>query len=359
MNPFVVKCPNSIDSKTGGELYEDIKKMKIDKKGQIIIDLENTEMIDTLGCAWLLYISEELKKHDISVTLSNANKKVKEILEVVSPAFEYQPKKTHNKNFFETFNYRFYAIILEVRDFLNLSIDAIYWTLLAPVLGKKFRWELFIEEVHEMGVRAVGIVCLMNFLLGLIIAMLSAAQVESFGLSIYVANLIMIGFARELAAVMTATVVSARTGAAIAAEISTMEVQEEIDALRGMGINVTQYLVAPKVLALLIVLPCLSVLGLVFGLLGGAAWGVLILDFSPAVWFRQTVNSAYFDDLIQGLLKTLVFAIFIVLIGCHNGFRVTGGSRGVGLMTTRAVVMDVFMLITVDIIFATIFYYLI
>jgi len=210
-----------------------------------------------------------------------------------------------------------------------------------------------------MGVRAVRIVCLMNFLLGLIIAMLSSAQVASFGLSIYVANLIMIGFARELAAIMTATVVSARTGAAIAAEISTMKVQEEIDALRGMGINVTQYLVAPKMLALLIVLPCLSVLGLIFGLLGGSAWGIFILDFNASVWFRQTVNSAHFNDLLQGILKTFVFAVFIVLIGCHNGFRVSGGSRGVGLMTTRAVVMDVFMLIAVDIIFATIFYYLI
>ena len=102
--------------------------------------------------------------------------------------------------------------------------------------------------MYEMGVRAVRINCLMNFLLGLIIAMLSAAQVAQYGLGIFVANLIMIGFARELAAIMTAVVVSARTGAAIAAELATMRVQEEIDALRGMGLNVSQFLVAPKIL---------------------------------------------------------------------------------------------------------------
>jgi len=360
MKTLNIKSPQIINAQTGKKLYEEAKKLSDKKTEKIIFDLEDTESIDTLGCAWLLRIAEECKKYKVSFSWIGANEKVAEMLAVVSPAFEYKEEKKLQKDIiFTKLSGEFEGVLQEIKDFINLCIDAIYWTILAPLTGKKFRWGLFIEEIYEMGVRAVRIVCLMNFLLGLIIAMLSSAQVASFGLSIYVANLIMIGFARELAAIMTATVVSARTGAAIAAEISTMKVQEEIDALRGMGINVTQYLVAPKMLALLIVLPCLSVLGLIFGLLGGSAWGIFILDFNASVWFRQTVNSAHFNDLLQGILKTFVFAVFIVLIGCHNGFRVSGGSRGVGLMTTRAVVMDVFMLIAVDIIFATIFYYLI
>ncbi len=360
MKSTTIKIPDCLNSQTGKELFEECKKMIHDRIEKVVFDLTETEKIDTVGCAWLLHIAEECRKRKISFSWTGASKNVAEMLEVVSPAFEYKEQNIIKKeSVIIRYIDRFDEVFIEIKDFINLCIDAIYWTILAPICGKKFRWELFIEEVYEMGVRAVRIVCLMNFLLGLIIAMLSSAQVASFGLSIYVANLIMIGFARELAAIMTATVVSARTGAAIAAEISTMKVQEEIDALRGMGINVIQYLVAPKVLALFIVLPCLSVLGLIFGLLGGSAWGIIILGFNPGVWFRQTVNSAYFNDLLQGILKTFVFAIFIVLIGCHNGFRVTGGSRGVGLMTTRAVVMDVFMLIAVDIVFATIFYYLI
>src|SRR5690606_2920127 len=118
----------------------------------------------------------------------------------------------------------------ESRQFGVLTVDAIYWTLLAPFEGRGFRWSLFVDEIHEMGVRAIRIVVLMNFLLGVIIAMLSSKQAEAYGVTIYVANAIVIGFARELAAIMTAVVVSARTGAAIAAEISTMKVQEEIDA---------------------------------------------------------------------------------------------------------------------------------
>jgi phospholipid/cholesterol/gamma-HCH transport system permease protein len=184
-----------------------------------------------------------------------------------------------------------------------------------------------------------------------------AKQAEAYGIQIFVADIIVIGFARELAAIMTATVVSARTGAAIAAEIATMKVQEEIDALRGMGLNVTQFLVSPKLLAMLVVLPCLVALGVISGILGGAVWGIFVLDFQPGVWFRQSYNAANLSDFVQGGSKTLIFAIMIVLVGCHNGFRVTGGSRGVGLMTTRAVVMDIFFMIVIDIHFAAFFYY--
>ncbi len=115
---------------------------------------------------------------------------------------------------------------------------------------------------------------------------------------------------------------------------------------------------APKLLALVVVLPCLAALGLISGVLGGAVWGVVVLGFRPSIWYVQTLGAATMGDFSQGMLKTIFFAIAIALIGCHNGLRVTGGSRGVGLMTTRAVVMDIFTLICIDIVFATIFYYM-
>jgi phospholipid/cholesterol/gamma-HCH transport system permease protein len=245
----------------------------------------------------------------------------------------------------------------ELRQFATITVDAIYWTFMAFFEGRGFRFGLLMDELYEMGVRAVKINLLMNFLLGLIIAMLSAAQLRPYGISIYVADLIMIGFARELAAVMTAVVVASRTGAAIAAELATMQVQEEIDALRGMGLNVAQFLIAPKVLALLIVMPCLVAIGLVAAICGGTLWGVFILDYSVDVWVTETINAAAINDLFQGMLKSLFFALMIVLVGCHNGLRVTGGSRGVGLVTTRAVVMDIFFMIVIDMIFAALFYY--
>jgi len=186
---------------------------------------------------------------------------------------------------------------------------------------------------------------------------LSVSQPVIPGLGIYVADLIMIGFSRELAVLMTAVVVSARTGAAIAAELSTMKVQDELNALRGMGLNVPQFLVAPKLGALIVVLPCLTILGLIAGILGGMLWGITVQGYQMDLWVQHTLDAAAFRDLFQGLIKSFFFAIVIVLVGCHNGFRVEGGSRGVGLMTTRAVVMDIFFIIVIDMLCATVFYY--
>jgi phospholipid/cholesterol/gamma-HCH transport system permease protein len=354
-----ISCPEKFDHDTGSELYRKIRSMKPGKKDRVVLDLSGTESMDSMGGAWLIEIRNLLRKHGAELDWENESEDVARFLAILKPAIDLPPDagKAPETGIFEELGGKTLGYMGELRQFGDLCVDAIYWTIIAPFEGRGFRWELLIEEMHEMGVRAVRIVCMMNFLLGLIIAMLSAAQVEAFGLTIYVADLIMIGFARELAAIMTAVVVSARTGAAIAAEISTMKVQEEIDALRGMGLNVAQFLVAPKLLALLIVLPCLVVLGLVSGILGGSCWGIFVLGFEPSVWFRETRMAADLGDLGQGFLKTFFFAIAIVLIGCHNGLRVEGGSRGVGLMTTRSVVMDIFMLICIDIIFALIFYY--
>jgi len=358
MSETRIECPRTLDHETGRTLLHAVRQQKVRKGQTLILDLAPTENMDTLGGAWLVEIAGHLRKRHAKLRLEGQHEGVAEFIGIIQPSLEPFPgAKTYQAGLLERIGGTAIAQAGELGEFLSLCVDAIYWTLMAPFEGRGFRWGNFVDEVHEMGVRAIRIVCLMNFLLGLIIAMLSSAQIASFGLSIYVADLLMIGFARELAAIMTATVVSARTGAAIAAEIATMKVQEEIDALRGMGLNVAQFLVAPKMLALIVVLPCLTMLGLFSGLAGGTLWGVTVLGFQPAVWINETTNAAQMNDLMQGMLKTLFFAVAIVLIGCHNGFRVSGGSRGVGLMTTRAVVMDIFMLICVDIVFAAIFYY--
>jgi len=350
--------PGSLDRETGRALWDAVRLHRAERGSTVTLELGATSQLDALGAAWLVKIASDLNARGARLEVEGQTGQVAEMLTMVGPALLPPAGPAANpESAIERLGGNAIAWFAEFQDFVDLCIDAIYWTVLAPLEGRGFRWGIFIDEIHEMGVRAVQIVCLMNFLLGLIIAMLMAKQAESYGISIFVADIVMIGFARELAAIMTAVVVSARTGAAIAAEIATMQVQEEIDALRGMGLNVNQFLVAPKVLAMLIVLPCLVSLGVVSGVLGGSVWGIYVLDFQPSIWFNQTLNSAHLEDLFQGFSKTIVFALGIVLIGCHNGFRVTGGSRGVGLMTTRAVVMDIFMLICCDIVFAVIFYY--
>jgi len=347
-----------LDQQAGIELFGQLRGKRLERDGSVVVDLSPTTAIDSLGAAALIRVSDWAAARGGYVDIQGATGHVAEFIDVIRPSLQAKrPEKPRREDVVELLGGNVIGAWNETKQFFNLVIDAIYWTLIAPFSGLGIRWKNLVDELYEMGYRAVGIVVLMNFLLGLIIAMLLAKQAESYGIQLFVADIMMIGFARELAAIMTAVVVSARTGAAIAAEISTMKVQEEIDALRGMGINVSEYLVAPKLLAMLICLPCLVTLGMYAGIGGGAVWGVFVLGFQWEIWLNQTINAAFFSDMLQGIVKTFVFAVMIVLIGCHNGLRVSGGSRGVGLMTTRSVVMDIFMLITVDIIFASLFYY--
>ena len=354
-----IQAPATLDQDTGRTLLDDVKKHGVSRGDTVVLDLRDTQQMDTRGGAWMVALAQHVAAQHGEFRYEGQHDGVADFITIIEPGLQTPPKRHKDEEgFFEELGGRAYKWHGEFGDFMRLVVDSIYWTVIAPFEGRGFRWNLWFDEVYEMGVKAVRINVLMNFLLGLIIAMLSAAQIAQFGLGIYVADLIVIAFARELAAVMTAIVVSARTGAAIAAELSTMKVQEEIDALRGMGLNVVQFLVAPKILALLIVMPCLVALGLIAGVLGGAVWGIVVLEFRPDNWFNETLAAASIDDLVQGMLKAVAFAIMIVLIGCHNGFRVSGGSRGVGLMTTRAVVMDIFFIIVIDIVFASIFYYM-
>lgn len=353
-----VQGPAELDHDTGRELHRSIHSGGIARGETLIVDLSATESVDTPGGAWLIEIAQWVRSKQGDFQLEGQKGTVADFMELIEPGLMPVAVETaRREGYLEALGGLTLNGLAEAKDFFGLMVDAIYWTFLALFDGHGFRWGLFVDELHEMGVRAIRINCLMNFLLGLIIAMLSAAQLEQFGASIFVADLLVIAFARELGAIMTAVVVSARTGAAITAEIATMQVQEEIDALRGMGLNVNQFLVAPKVLALLVAMPCLVMLGMISGVIGGTLWGVAVMGVDFGAWTRELLAAAYLGDFFQGILKTLIFAVVIVLIGCHNGLHVTGGSRGVGLMTTRAVVWDIFAIITIDMAFAVVFYY--
>ncbi len=251
----------------------------------------------------------------------------------------------------------FLMSMTHISRMVMLTKDALYWSLIGPVRGKGgIRWKTTIEQMVLIGYNSIPIVATICFFVGLIMAMQAAYQLERFGASIYVADLVGVSMTRELGPLLTAIIVAGRSGSAIAAEIGTMKVNEEIDALRTMGFNPIQFLVVPRLLALLIMLPCLSLIADLVGILGGFFLAVFNLNISFIRYFNQTAEALVMKDIITGLVKTFFFATIIAQVGAYQGFIVKGGAEGVGKSTTASVVMSIFLIIIADLITTMIFY---
>ncbi|RKY23681.1 MAG: ABC transporter permease [Planctomycetota bacterium] len=240
----------------------------------------------------------------------------------------------------------------------RLILDSLYWTFAAPVVGKGLRIGSTFDEMVKVGVNAVPIVVLISFSVGLILAMQSAYQLERFGATIFTADLVAVAQTRELGPLMTAIIVAGRSGSGIAAEIGTMKVGEEIEALQSMGFNPVKFLVVPKLLALAVMLPCLTVLADFVGIAGGVSIAVFSLDLGFIRYINRTIFALVFKDMITGLIKSFVFAVLVGLTGCYMGFMVEGGAEGVGRRTTQSVVVSIFLIILADAFFTAVFYYL-
>jgi phospholipid/cholesterol/gamma-HCH transport system permease protein len=208
------------------------------------------------------------------------------------------------------------------------------------------------------GVAALGIVALINFLVGAVLAFVGAIQLIQFGAGIYVANLVAIGITRELAPLMTGIVMSGRTGAAFAAMLGTMTVNEEVDALRTMGLRPTEFLVLPRTLATALMMPALVAYADFVGLLGGALVGVAVLGLGPTEYFHQTQDALAFRHVAIGLGKSVVFGGIVALTGCYYGIRCGRSAAAVGAATTRAVVMGILLIVVADAVSTVILYML-
>jgi phospholipid/cholesterol/gamma-HCH transport system permease protein len=210
--------------------------------------------------------------------------------------------------------------------------------------------------MNRAGTDAVAIVLLINFLIGFVMGFQSAVQLKQFGANIYVADLVGLSITRELGPLMTAIIISGRSGAAFAAELGTMKVSEEVDALRTMGFDPLRFLVFPRMLALILVMPILTLLGDFVGLAGGLVVGVVSLDLTVTGYLNETRRALDVWDVFQGLIKCGVFAVAIGLISCQQGLATSGGAEGVGRRTTASVVSALFALILIDAAFTMVFH---
>lgn len=225
-----------------------------------------------------------------------------------------------------------------------------------PMVGRRGRWRSAIRQMAAIGVDAVPIVGVMSVCAGFILAMQTGAELRKFGALQYVMDVVAVGFTRELGPLLTAVIVCGRSGSAFSAEIGTMEVTSEIDALRTMALDPIEIVMTPKYVAACIVIPCLTIISNTFGILAGAAFMRISTRITLPMYLRYIFTSIDMRDVWTGLLKSLIFATIIVNVGCMEGFRVKGGPDAVGRSATSAVVRSTFLVIMADAFFTAIFY---
>lgn len=211
-----------------------------------------------------------------------------------------------------------------------------------------FRLNLLFEQTNHVGVQAVPLIILVSLFLGLTMTLLTGYQLQKFGAEGLVPGLVAISFARELGALFTGIITAARSGSAFTAELSTMTVSDEVDAIETMGIGPLRYLVAPRVLASILMLPCLTVVSNVAALCGSSFISRVQFNISPSTFFDATLVSLQLRDVWSGVIKSLIFGFLIGIIACHKGLRVKGGAQGVGQATRSSVVITIAVVIGVD-----------
>src|SRR5216117_4392371 len=244
-----------------------------------------------------------------------------------------------------------------LKNYLRLNLSLLYWVFVAPFTGQFFSISQIFRQMVFIGVRATSMVALTAFSIGLTLAMQGAHELQRMGAALYVPNLVSVSLLREMGPVLIAVIVIGRSGSAVAAELGTMKVSEEIEALEVMAINPVQYLVVPRVFAMVVMLPALTIFGNYIGILGGWAVCRFALDFNTAGYVLRALESAETWDLYSGMIKSVVFAWLIITIACNAGLNVEGGAEGVGQSTTASVVESLLAMLVMNAILTGIFFF--
>jgi phospholipid/cholesterol/gamma-HCH transport system permease protein len=324
---------------------------------ELHIDLEGIEQMDSAGVSALQYIDAYCKRQDITCHLENGSEPTRKKIELFWHEAPPQKKGEGQKTHFEVLGENVYRIFTRtIPDFFFLTVDILYWSVVGLFKKKHHRKGETVNQAVLIGVNAVTIVGSLSFIIGLVLALQSAAQLRNFGANIYIVDLTVIAMMREMGPLITAILVAGRSGSSVAAEIATMKVTSELDALTTMALNPIRFVVVPKVYGAVITMPFLTILANVMGILGGMVVGYVYLDLSPEVFFNRMSESLYNRDIVISIVKSLIFVLLIILTGSYYGFNVEEGAEGVGKSTTMAVVVSIALVIVADSILGLIFY---
>jgi len=302
---------------------------------------------DTGLLSTLVRLRRTAGQNDVDIDDSGLPEGARQLLSMAFAVREREGARRHRKDkpFLEAVGNRTLDQVADVRDLLAFT-GRLVMSLGRVLRGKgTYLRAHLVQYIQEAGAEALPIVSLISFLIGMIFAFVGVMQLQFFGAGIYTANLVGIAMVREMAPIMTAIIIAGRTGAAYAAEIGTMKVNEEIDALTTLGIDPVDFLVSPRVIALVLMMPLLTLYSSLLGIIGGTAVGLTMLDVSMPQYVAQTINAIELNSLLGGLFKSVVYGSLIALAGCQQGMACGNSAMAVGQSTTKAVVMGIVLIV--------------
>lgn len=341
---------NDVLTLGNGIVYSESEREKMTvrwiRTGIKTVYLETGETdFSTLTAAEIYFWSKYLLKNGIKTDLSRLPQDLRDLQELTKEAANMPPAEKKENNFL----WRVGAKSTEIYKSIRLSLAFLKDTFVSTVrffsgkaiYRKKDFWFIFADCSYK----AVGIVALVSFLVGLILAFVGALQLKTFGAGIYVASMVTLGMTRIMAAIMVGIIMAGRTGSSFAATLGTMQVNEEIDALKTFGVKITDYLVTPRMVCLVVTIPFLTMLADALGIFGGAVVGVSFLDLTSSAYFEYSIKALELRNILVGLLHSLIYGIIISVCGCYEGLNAGRDADSVGKATTGAVVTSLVWMI--------------
>ena len=318
----------------------------------MIFDFSATRKIDSAGLGFIRSMNTLCKKSGTTLTLKNISSEHLEALKSWPVTGNATAGKKSHLSFFTDIADVLLSAWVQTVQALSVLVEMLYWGTIGVFRKQDFKRGALGEQMYQLGFRAVGIVGLLSFLIGIVLALQTAMQLRTYGAGIFLAPLIGLTMVREMGPLLTAIILAGRTGSATTAEIATMGVSEEIDALRTMGINPVQFVVVPKFWAITITMPLLSIIATAAGIIGGFFIAITYLDLAPTLFIGELSKNLKINDFMAGFIKSIIFSWLIIWIGAFYGLRVHGGAEAVGKETTSSVVTGIFVIIIADAVFS-------
>jgi phospholipid/cholesterol/gamma-HCH transport system permease protein len=354
-----VRCAGAWTVHGIAELDRRLDAMAWPASGDVVVDGSGLSVLDTSG-AWVLHRTmRRLEEQGCQVRLQGLRSEFDSLLRLIaSRELALVAPAGPAPGRLERARMRASGWILGTAGYLAFVGESFIALLHSLAQPRRFRWRVVLHNMQSAGIDALGITGFLSFLMGMVIAYQGADQLQRFGANIFVVDLVALAMLRELSPLLTAIIVAGRSGSAYTAQIGTMKVTEEIDALRTIGVGAQEQLVLPKMLALILVLPLLTIYTDVTGVFGGMVMARAKLDVTFEMFMDRLHEAIMLSSYWTGIAKAPVFAMIIALVGCHRGFRVTGSAESVGEQTTMSVVQSIFLVIATDALFSIFFIWL-